>query len=101
MKAHHSYSAKDMGRDVLETLAMGPAAYAAFRAAFTPARSRKCWYLVQAMREDGLVRRTGPETYELTERGREALADLRDGMEFIVGSVASVRVFAPPAEGVA
>lgn len=94
----HTYSAGGMAQRLLEMLTDGPVAFWQFRdTCETAGTRRKAWYIVSAMRADGLIRRAGSETYDLTKSGREALQDMRAGQDVVIGEApVSVRIFANP-----
>jgi hypothetical protein len=83
---------------ILSCLAPGPAFLADLADAIPTAwprhkLARKIHLTLGALIRDGFVR-TGPDGYWITREGREALADLDDGITVTTGEVVgSVRVF--------
>lgn len=96
MRGDHKYDADGMGMRLLSLLERGTATFAAFRRSYDNPRKRsKCWYVVQALREDGFIERVEFEVYAITDAGRDALDDMRAGFSVTVGKPTySVRVFA-------
>jgi hypothetical protein len=95
-----SYSPNGLAHHALALLAAGPATFAdvCHAAGITRRKHRvKAFMAMQALREDGFARRTGPETYAITDAGRGTLTRLGAGEAVEVQAAQpNVRVFAIP-----
>ena len=91
-----TYTPGGKGQRLLAHLDIGPASFADLCAALQVTQQKfrmKTFMTLSALRQDGLVRRQGPETYVLTVEGSDALHRLRAGHPVITQAVPSVRVF--------
>lgn len=89
------YSIDGRGHSVLRRLSKSPAGIIAIRAALGEGRSRawvrKLDHVVGALCVDGFIA-FGGRDYEITDAGRDKLADLNDGIE----CSPNVRIFTRP-----